>query len=62
MRETLEANDCRGFRSIVKQALQALYILNKKNFVHCDLKSENILVTPDCQLKLIDFGSALHAS
>lgn len=37
-------------------------MLNNNNFVHCDLKSENILLTNDCQLKMIDFGSALHVS
>ena len=37
-------------------------ILNKNNFVHSDLKSENILLSNDCQLKIIDFGSTLHES
>ena len=62
LRHKLEANNCRAFRSIVKQALQALVVLHKNKFVHCDLKSENILLTNDCQLKMIDFRSALHVS
>ena len=38
--------------------MQALITLNSRGIVHCDLKSENILLTQDCQLRMIDFGSA----
>ncbi len=45
---------------IAKQMFQALSTVHAKEIVHRDIKSENILVTPDGTLKLLDFGFALH--
>lgn len=40
------------------QTAQALGALHSQDFVHCDLKPNNILVTPDKKVKIIDFGQA----
>lgn len=39
----------------------ALSHLHKNNYIHCDLKPDNILVSKDTQsIKLCDFGSCLN--
>ena len=43
-------------RLFVKNILEALVELHKKNIAHRDLKLANILITDDYQLKLADFG------
>ena len=41
---------------IAKDLAEALMILHSCGFVHADIKPENILITPNNQLKIIDFG------
>ncbi len=41
---------------IITQAAQALEVLNKAGWVHCDIKPDNFLVKDDGMLKLIDFS------
>jgi len=42
---------------IIKAILQALdYLHNDAKVLHRDLKSANILLTPDCDVKIADFG------
>ena len=41
---------------ILKDMLKALAYLHSKNIVHRDLKLENILISKDMRIKLIDFG------
>ena len=43
---------------ILKDMLKALPYLHSKNIVHRDLKLENILISKDMRIKLIDFGFA----
>jgi len=44
--------------NILQQTCDALDFAHKKNVVHQDLKSTNILVTPDLHVKITDFGIA----
>jgi len=43
---------------ILYQTLRGLYSLHKRNIVHRDIKSDNILVSENGDLKLADFGYA----
>jgi len=40
---------------IIVQSSEALYYMHSKNFVHCDVKPDNFLVSRDGEVKLIDF-------
>lgn len=44
--------------SILQQAADAIDFAHKKNVIHQDLKSTNILLTPDLHVKITDFGIA----
>jgi serine/threonine protein kinase len=45
--------------AIVRQIAEALVYLHGQHVVHRDLKPQNILVTPDGKIKIVDFGIAL---
>ena len=42
--------------NIAKQIAIAMNYLHQKNILHCDLKSQNILVKEDLGIKICDFG------
>jgi eukaryotic-like serine/threonine-protein kinase len=44
--------------NVFHQTATALAVLHAQNFVHCDLKPNNILVTAGNKVKIIDFGQA----
>ena len=44
--------------SVFHQTAEALAALHEQNYVHCDLKPNNILVKSDKKVKIIDFGQA----
>lgn len=47
-------------RVIMKDIMKALAYLHGQNFVHRDLKLENVLISKDMRIKIIDFGFAAH--
>jgi serine/threonine protein kinase len=44
------------------QIAEALAHAHERGVVHRDLKSANVIVTPDCQVKVLDFGLARRVS
>ena len=66
--DILESNNCQEFKKIIKSILEALSLLKLAGIVHCDLKSENILIEMDYTkrevkaVKIIDFGTSFNFS
>lgn len=48
-------------RPIFDEAAKALSYAHSKNVVHRDLKLSNIMISPDNEVKVMDFGLARHA-
>jgi eukaryotic-like serine/threonine-protein kinase len=44
--------------ALMIQACSGIGYAHKSGFVHCDIKPQNMLVTPDQRLKVVDFGIA----
>ncbi len=47
---------------IASQICSALMVAHRSNIVHCDIKPHNIIVTPQNQVKVTDFGIARAVS
>lgn len=45
-------------KSIIFQLIDALEIIHSKNMLHRDIKPDNIIITPQNQAVLLDFGAA----
>ena len=60
----LEANKCEQFKYLISKIILGLDLLCRGGIVHCDFKSENILVEMDLpnrcvkSVKIIDFGTS----
>jgi serine/threonine protein kinase/tetratricopeptide (TPR) repeat protein len=58
MREPLATED---FFSIAEQCLAGLAVAHRRSILHCDLKPENLMITPAGLVKILDFGFARRA-
>lgn len=57
-----ERRDHETIKAIMRQIFQGLEVLHGAGIVHRDVKPENILVTVEGRIKLIDFGAATDLS
>ena len=48
------------FKKIFKQIFEAMNYLHKRNIAHRDVKLENILMTKNYEIKIIDFGFGMY--
>jgi serine/threonine protein kinase len=55
MKGNIKENVC---KYILHQALEGVYFLHSRGILHRDIKSDNILVNTDGEIKLADFGYA----
>lgn len=48
-----------GVLDVIEKAADGLVVMHKAGFVHADIKPGNILVQPDGNIKIIDFGQSV---
>lgn len=56
-RSSVSIDECRYF---MHQTLQGVQYIHRMGFIHRDLKLSNILLTENIQVKICDFGMAIH--
>jgi tRNA A-37 threonylcarbamoyl transferase component Bud32 len=57
LREPMSLED---FLGIAVQCAEALVAAHDRGILHCDIKPENIMLTPSGQVKILDFGVAKY--
>lgn len=58
-RKVVSVSECRYFS---KQILEGIAYIHEMGFIHRDLKPSNILINQFMQIKICDFGLAVHNS
>ena len=48
-----------GTADIISSIASALNAIHAVGIIHCDLKLENVMLTKECDIKIIDFGGAI---
>ena len=43
------------FFTLAQQCAEALAVAHKRGIIHCDIKPENVLITADGRVKILDF-------
>src|SRR5262249_13766628 len=56
LRKRIAAVGLQEFLNIARQCAEALALAHRSGVVHCDIKPENILITPEGDVKILDFG------
>lgn len=65
IKKYIRENGVMGYQqvlTIMEPVLKALQTIHKKQIIHRDLSADNIMLTGDGKLKLIDFGAARYTS
>lgn len=58
LKDKVEHLDLQDTLSLMEQACAGVGYAHRAGLVHCDIKPQNLLVSPDRQLKIVDFGIA----
>jgi serine/threonine-protein kinase len=60
LRTRIGAIDLEELLNIARQCAEALAVAHQNGIVHCDIKPENILITAEREVKILDFGVAKY--
>ena len=58
LKERIGIINVEEFLSVARQSAEALALAHQNGILHCDIKPENILITPSGEVKILDFGLA----
>jgi serine/threonine protein kinase len=65
--EAIQITNFQGFslnivKKITKDILNGISYIHSQDIIHCDLKPENIMISNDGNIKIIDFGSSCYTN
>lgn len=58
LQEEIEHFEIQQTLTLIRQACAGVGYAHRAGLVHCDIKPQNLLITPDKRLKVVDFGIA----